>query len=272
MSFFRLTRTFRPGTLTPLRQTTASPNKSKMPSSFFTPSPGTHRIGLGHRFYSRPSPHAPRSTERLNNRLLWSFIALNCGVFGYAQYLKAQAVQGYQQPLIKFMQNFTLNLDGVLKEGRWWTMITSVFTHLSPMHLLANMLSIYYIGGMLASTPGFGPGRFIALVLGSGLSGSLGYLWLRARNAQGRPDFMRGLGFSGAVMGVGAVTAFMYPRTQMMIYGIVPVPLWALMAGYAVYDGYYLNDERSRVGHAGHIGGLAFGVLYYFARMRGLGF
>jgi membrane associated rhomboid family serine protease len=46
--------------------------------------------------------------------------------------------------------------------------------------------------------------------------------------------------------------------------------LWATVAGYAVYDGYYLNDNKSRVGHAGHLGGLAFGIAYYLLRLRGL--
>jgi membrane associated rhomboid family serine protease len=54
------------------------------------------------------------------------------------------------------------------------------------------------------------------------------------------------------------------------IYGIIPLPLWATVAGYAVYDGYYLNDNNSRIGHAGHLGGLAFGIAYYLLRLRGL--
>ena len=54
------------------------------------------------------------------------------------------------------------------------------------------------------------------------------------------------------------------------IYGIIPVPLWALMTGYAIYDGYYLSDSRSKIGHGGHLGGIAFGVVYYFAKLRGL--
>jgi membrane associated rhomboid family serine protease len=42
--------------------------------------------------------------------------------------------------------------------------------------------------------------------------------------------------------------------------------------GYAAYDGYYLNSENSRIGHAGHLGGLAFGIGYYLLRLRGLRF
>lgn len=82
-------------------------------------------------------------------------------------------------------------------------------------------------------------------------------------------DHNRGLGFSGAVMGISSVAACMAPTSKVLIYGIVPLPLWAMVAGYAVYDGYYLNSADTRVGHAGHLGGLAFGMVYYLARLRG---
>lgn len=69
---------------------------------------------------------------------------------------------------------------------------------------------------------------------------------------------------------LGTVAAFLYPRVTLLIWGIVPVPLGILMAGYAIYDGYYLSNPRSSVGHAGHLGGTVFGVVYYLAKLRGL--
>lgn len=83
-------------------------------------------------------------------------------------------------------------------------------------------------------------------------------------------DYTRGLGFSGALMGITSVAACLNPSARVALYGIVPVPLWGLVAGYAFFDGYYVNDANSRVAHAGHLGGLAFGVAYYLLRLRGL--
>ncbi|KAF1956617.1 rhomboid-domain-containing protein [Byssothecium circinans] len=279
----RLTRTLRPASFnpaTPLRH--HFPSKTRpIPSDFYTPSPSISRVGLGpsRRLYTTSTSH----TLKLNTNIIYGLIAANSAVFAYAQYAKAQAQQGFPASLVQFYQNFTINYDGVLREGRWWTMITSVFAHTDLMHLLGNMLSIYYLGGLVAQTPGMTPVRLLALVFGSGLSGSVGYLYIRHRKMQesqavtvnrgeggGSRDFARGLGFSGSVMGVGAVAAILYPRTQILLYGIVPMPLWALISGYAVFDGYYLNNPNSRIGHAGHIGGLAFGLVYFFARMRGL--
>lgn len=161
----------------------------------------------------------------------------------------------------------TISLKGFLGEHRYWTAITSCFSHLQVMHILGNMLSFYYMGQLLAMTPYFTPARFLTVILGSGLAGSAA--WLYSMRLQGEPH-RRALGFSGSLMGVGTVAAFLYPKTTFQIYGIIPVPLWALIAGYALFDGYYLNDHSSPIGHGGHLGGFAFGLLYSFAKLRGL--
>lgn len=112
------------------------------------------------------------------------------------------------------------------------------------------------------------------IAVGSGVTGAAGYLYNRYLQTQGsaRGDVTRGLGFSGAVMGISSVAACLAPTAQVQLYGIIPLPLWALVAGYAAYDGYYVNSSDSRIGHAGHLGGLAFGLAYYALRLRKLRF
>jgi membrane associated rhomboid family serine protease len=204
--------------------------------------------------------------------LLYGFIGANAAVFAYCKYVEIQAQQGFRKPYVEFFKNFTLNFNGVFDGGRYWTLLTSVFTHMSPMHILGNMVSFYYMGRLVAETPGIGPAKLVTLIIGSGLTGSLGYLFNRQQSMQKHHtniDNRYGLGFSGAVMGVGAAAACMYPTQQFAIYGIIPVPLWVLMGGYFLYDGFYLSSENTRVGHAGHLGGLVFGIAYYFLSIRG---
>lgn len=69
-------------------------------------------------------------------------------------------------------------------------------------------------------------------------------------------------------MGVSTVATCFYPNVRMLLMGVVPMPLWALTAGYIIYDGYFLNDAGATIGHAGHLGGAAFGALYYLLRLR----
>ncbi len=225
----RLTRTVRPASLNPatiLRSRVQAARTT--PSQFCSPHP-IHRLGLGHRFHSSYAHDISA-----NLKILYAMIGLNTGIFLYGQYAKTLADRGFPEKLDTFSQNMTLNLDSVMGEGRWWTIVTSCFAHLNLLHLGGNMISTYYLGDMLARTRGFTPAHFLILIFGSGITGSVGYLYVRYRNITNgtskkdgdRPrDVRHGLGFSGAVMGAGAVAAVFYPRVKMLIYGIVPM-LW----------------------------------------------
>ncbi|KAI8939461.1 hypothetical protein NX059_003236 [Plenodomus lindquistii] len=249
-----------------------SPSRPKsLPQNFFTrlQTPSRSRP---HRAY-HPPPLPRRSHYDGNMKVLYTLMGVNISVFGYGLYLKTAAQQGHVAPFVKFVQNMTLNLED-FKAGRWWEAITSVFTHLSFGHIFGNMFSAWFLGGFLSSAPIITPARFLMIALGSGLAGSVVYLANRASvtSKTGQRDVQRGLGFSGAVMGLSTVAACLAPRAKIYLYGIIPMPLWAMVAGYALYDGYYLNDSRSTIGHAGHLGGLGFGLVYYVLRLRGLRF
>lgn len=253
--------------------------RTPQPTHFFSPSHTLPRSSLTRpRLYSKyiPRNSGYRSYEsqlKANNAVLYTLMGTNIAIFGYAMYLKQQAQQGYQLPLIRFLQKMTLNYSE-FKNGSYLPLLTSTFTHLDLGHIFSNMFTVYFLGSFLASAPVITPLRFLTIALGSGLSGSVGYLVNRyyQLQAQGRgaQDRTRGMGFSGAVMGISSVAACLAPQARVAIWGIIPMPLWALVAGYAVYDGYYLNSADTRISHAGHLGGLAFGLAYYVARLRGV--
>jgi membrane associated rhomboid family serine protease len=206
-----------------------------------------------------------------NNAVLYSLMGINTAVFGYAMYAKAQARSGFPQAYISFMRNFSCNLTDVVRNGMWWTTLTSTFSHEEIWHFAGNMLTAYYLGRFLCYSPVITPVRLVIITLGAGLTGSVGYLYNRFTATGGNGvDYKRGLGFSGALMGITSVAACLAPRAQVLIYGIIPMPLWGMVLGYGFYDGYYVNDSTSQVGHAGHLGGLAFGIMYYLLGLRGL--
>ncbi|KAL6709602.1 hypothetical protein ACN47E_001537 [Coniothyrium glycines] len=236
-----------------------------------TPSPPTH-VTRTRRAYTGFTPAGDRQIAT-NKTILYTLIGTNVGVFLYAMYLKQAAQQGHPKGFVKFMQNMTLNLHD-FKAGRYWTPLTSCFTHLDFGHILSNLVTVFFLGRFLAFEPLITPARYLVIALGSGVAGSLGFLVNRMQATQGARavDRKRALGFSGAVMGISTVAACLSPRTTVSLYGIIPVPLWALVMGYAAYDGYYLNSEKSTVAHAGHLGGLVFGGAYYLLKLRGLRF
>lgn len=215
--------------------------------------------------------NAPQSTPALNMQILYGLIGVNVGIWCYFMYTKTLAAQGHMKPLTQFVQNMTMNVNDFFGRKKYWQALTSCFTHFGIGHLFFNMFSAYTLGQMVAMTPGINAGRFLTLIIGSGLTGSAGFIAQRVAKTEGKTDRVRGLGFSGCVMGLGAAAACMHPHAQMLIMGVIPAPLWALSIGYLVYDGYYLNDNTSTTGHAGHLGGAFFGMAYWYLKLRGLG-
>ena len=65
------------------------------------------------------------------------------------------------------------------------------------------------------------------------------------------------------------VLVIFYPFEQFLLFWFIPVPLWALLSIYVVYDLHPVllalaGDQMfTGVAHASHLGGLAFGFLYW---------
>jgi len=211
------------------------------------------------------------SNYKSASNVLYALIGLNSAIF-IAWNVAAGVLPGLEPRqrirLLNFMsRNFVCSKANV-DQGRWWTVVTSTFSHQSLMHIIGNMFSLHAFGSVVAAV-GIGPLNTIIITLGAGLAGSLGYLYHESSKSPWERS-AGAMGASGSVMGMGAAAACLAPKVTMLLFGVVPVPLWALMIGYGVIDNYYL-DRQTKVAHSGHIGGMIFGGMYYFARLRRFG-
>ena len=96
------------------------------------------------------------------------------------------------------LSNGTISLVEGVNDGAWWQLVTSMFTHVQPLHLGFNMLALYFLGPMLEGV--LGRARFLAVFFASGLTGSAAVMLLSAPNGQT-------LGASGAIFGMMGVLA-----------------------------------------------------------------
>ncbi|MFZ9975024.1 MAG: rhomboid family intramembrane serine protease, partial [Vulcanococcus sp.] len=67
-------------------------------------------------------------------------------------------------------------------------------------------------------------------------------------------DQGRLIGASGGVMAVLAVFIWFYPRQTVLIWGILPVPAWALGVLYFVIDLQGATHGGGKVAHMAHLG------------------
>jgi membrane associated rhomboid family serine protease len=143
----------------------------------------------------------------------------------------------------------TIYLKGVLfgpllEQGEWWRLMTAAFLHYGPVHLILNMVALYWFGSLLEER--IGSGRYLLLYLVSGLAGSAGsLLW---SNGFLTPT----VGASGAIFGIlGA--GLVLERQRDYVFG-------GSALGVIVIN-FIFTFSISGISKGGHIGGLVGGIL-----------
>ena len=95
-----------------------------------------------------------------------------------------------------------LEFYGVRFEGEYWRLLTSLFLHYGPLHLLFNLYALFIIGPGLERA--IGSIRFAICYLLSGLGSGIGVLSLRLFGLNSAEQLV---GASGCVMGLVGVWA-----------------------------------------------------------------
>lgn len=150
-----------------------------------------------------------------------------------------------------------------LARGQYHTLLTSVFSHADVGHLLANMVGLFFFGRQMCDV--LGARRFLALYVGSGVFSSAAAV-LEQQYAN-RVSF--NLGASGAVNSITAMSILLFPRSTLLIFGIVPLPAWVAGSMFIFKDAYsWATDRRDGIGHFAHLGGAFCGGAYYFYLRR----
>lgn len=136
---------------------------------------------------------------------------------------------------------------------RPWTIITYMFLHAGTMHLVFNMLGLFFFGPRVEER--LGSRSFLILYLLSGVTGALLSLITSPSAAV--------LGASGAVFGVMLAFAYFWPDMPIHIWGIIPIParmLVIITTVLSLWSG--LGGVRSNVAHFAHLGGYLGAWLY----------
>lgn len=148
---------------------------------------------------------------------------------------------------------------------RPFQIITYMFTHFEPYHILFNMLSLFFLGPMVEIT--IGAKRFLGLYMISGLTGLAAhflvwYLPYLTGQTDVQPLFSV-LGASGAVFGVTIAFATLHPERELMLmFPPIPIKAW-LMAVILIVIGLYqgLTGTGGNVAHFAHLGGALAGFI-----------
>jgi len=164
----------------------------------------------------------------------------------------------------KFTDTFELNADLVLR-GQVWRLLTAAFLH-NPddlKHIIFNMLFLWWLGAEVEDV--YGRKEFLAFYLLSAIVSSLVFVVCAKLNLNGP----RAIGASGAVTAVTVLCACHFPTKVVLVFFMLPMQIWMLAVLSAIWDAWQLVFQvRTNVGVSAHLGGAAFGLLYYLQHWR----
>ncbi len=143
-----------------------------------------------------------------------------------------------------------------------WQLITYQFMHGNVAHIFFNMLTLWMFGSTLERF--WGSKRFIAFYLVCGVFAGVAQLVMQSTGVA--------LGASGAIMGLMAAYAYLFPNTEMFVM-FIPIPVKAkyVIPCFMAYDlfGSIAPQAGDNVAHWAHLGGALAGIIIVIFWNRG---
>jgi membrane associated rhomboid family serine protease len=149
--------------------------------------------------------------------------------------------------------------------GQVWRLLTYAFCHerTAVLHILFNMIVLFWFGVTLETM--YGQREFLLFYLTAAVVSGLAHMGLGFATG----NMAAAIGASGAVMAVLMLFAIHYPRHTIRIFWFFPLEVRWIVVLYVIYDLHplllALAGDRlvTGVAHAAHLGGLAFGYVYW---------
>jgi len=139
-----------------------------------------------------------------------------------------------------------------------WTIITSMFAHFKFMHILLNMLMLFFVGRMFEQI--YDGKRLLYTYLLGGLAGGaleiIAHLIFPSMYGQ----YSSVVGASGAVMALFIFLGFSQPNLKVTLFVFPPIRLIWIALFYIALDFFRLGTNDG-VAHFAHLGGAIIGFV-----------
>ena len=151
----------------------------------------------------------------------------------------------------------------VIRELYFWQIFTYMFLHSTDnfLHIFMNMYALLIFG--LPVEQAWGRKRFLQYYLFTGVGAGISILIINFLSGENTPT----IGASGAVFGLLLAFGVLYPNAEILLFFFIPIKakyLVVLYGGLEIY-GLVSTGAQSPISHAGHLGGLLFGIIYFLA-------
>jgi membrane associated rhomboid family serine protease len=155
----------------------------------------------------------------------------------------------------RFFEQYSFEIDRIFINKEYTRMITSGFLHVSWIHLIVNMLSLYFFSDALEMQMGLL--NFLLIYFGSLLGGNVFSLIVHKNHGS-----YSAVGASGAVSGIIFAAIALFPGFGISFFGIpFSVPAWLYGIAFVLFTIYGIRSSKNNIGHEAHLGGALAGLI-----------
>jgi membrane associated rhomboid family serine protease len=189
---------------------------------------------------------------KMNHRLL----IINVAVFIFIQiWLAIGRLGGASDDIIYHIFTLDPNFTRLLYHP--WGILTSIFSHFDFIHLLFNMVFLYFAGKIYEDI--FDSKRLLITYIIGGIFGGLAEIIIQSLFFPLKESALV-VGASGSIMAIFVAVAFHSPNMKVQLFGRFSIRLYFVALFFLIQDiiGIGKNDG---IAHFAHLGGAIFGVL-----------
>ncbi|MFT6984065.1 MAG: membrane associated rhomboid family serine protease [Crocinitomicaceae bacterium] len=154
------------------------------------------------------------------------------------------------------LQIFGLQTEPIEFITHPWALFTSIFAHFGIIHLLMNMIFLYFAGKHFEQI--FGAKRLLATYILGGIAGGLLEFFVRTLFPSLSNIFV--IGASGSIMAIFIAIAFYQPNLKVRLFMLPPFRIIWIAVVFILFDVIKFNSNDD-VAHFAHIGGALIGAL-----------
>lgn len=193
------------------------------------------------------------------------YITVGCFLIGAVAEVLVMLFNQSLQPLFRLLE---LPASPARLLTQPWSIVTYLFMHGGVLHLLFNMMWLYWFGNLFLQYYSTNHLRGLYLLggVGAALSYLLAYNLLPYFQPMAEGSYL--IGASGAVLAVVVAVAYRIPdyRVQLLLIGTMRLRYLALAA--LAFDLLFITSSNGG-GHIAHLGGAATGLLWAWALSKG---
>ncbi|BDS08430.1 rhomboid family intramembrane serine protease [Oceaniferula spumae] len=158
-----------------------------------------------------------------------------------------------------------------LQQFQFWRLLTFQFMHADGLHLLGNMIGIFFFGTFAEKW--WGSKKFIVYYLASGVAGALFYVFLFYVGWFGKDpiaipggevpaSYIPLVGASAGIFAILVCTAVIAPNLKILLFFVIPMSMRTFAIAALVFATLMiLTNGNNAGGEAGHLGGAILGYI-----------